>query len=153
MPFRHGTGMKNWLTIELISSMTSHGGQVWTLRHIYVCTCEWPGGKSRYEKMTDQEWKIPSKKMGCPCNIMIKCYPNTEIVLGCYKNKHNHPIEIANAPFMHLTARSRVQIRKMVVQKIDPREIVHNPEYLLLHIANWVHQKVSAIQKSAPQHG
>ena len=89
--------------------------------------------------MTNQEQKIPSKKMGCPCNIVIKCYPNTEIVLGHYKNKHNYLIRIANAPFMRLTARSQVQIRKMVVQKIDLREIMCNPEYLLLHIANWVH--------------
>jgi hypothetical protein len=76
--------------------------------------------------MTDREQKIPSKKTGCPCNIMIKCYPDTEIVLGCYKNTHDHPIGIANAPFMCLTAKSQEQMREMVIQKIDLREIVHN---------------------------
>jgi hypothetical protein len=76
--------------------------------------------------MTDREQKIPSKKTGCPCNIMIKCYPDTEIVLRHYENMHNHPIGIANAPFMRLTAKSREQMREMVIQKIDLREIVHN---------------------------
>jgi hypothetical protein len=113
-------------SIELISSTTSHSGQAWTLRCIYVCTHEWLGGESHYEKTTNWERKIPSKKMGCPCNIIIKSYPNTKIVLGCYEDRHDHMIGIANALFMHLTARFQERMREMVIQKIDPREIMHN---------------------------
>ena len=111
-------------SIELISSMASRGGQVWTLRHVYVCAREWSGGENLYEKKTKQGRKIPSKKTGCPCRIVIKCYPGTKVVLGRYENRHDHPIGIANAPFMCLTTRSREQMRAMVMQKIDPREIV-----------------------------
>jgi hypothetical protein len=113
-------------SIELISSTTSHGGQAWTLRHVYICVREWSGGESCYEKTTNWEQKIPSKKTGCPCNIVIKSYPNTEIVLGRYEDRHDHAIGIANALFMCLTARSWERMREMVFQKIDPREIMCN---------------------------
>ena len=111
-------------SIELISSMASRSGQVWTLRHVYVCACEWSGRENLYEKKTKQGRKIPSKKTGCSCHIVIKCYPGTEVVLGHYENRHDHLIRIANAPFMRLTTRSQEQMRAMVTQKIDPREIV-----------------------------
>jgi hypothetical protein len=111
-------------SIELIASRICHGGQVWTLRRNYVCARAWSGGESRYETTTNQKRKIPSKKTGCPCNITIKCYRDTKVVLGRYENRHDHPIGIANEPFMRLTDRSWEQMRAMVIQKVDPREIV-----------------------------
>src|SRR6266850_3728252 len=94
-------------SIELIKSTIACGGQVWTLRCIFVCSREDGGGGTKYVKK-HLEWKrkIPSKKTGCPCNIVIKRYPNMERILGRYKRDHNHPIGIANAPFTHLSARS-----------------------------------------------
>jgi hypothetical protein len=95
-------------SIELIKSMIAYSGQVWTLRHIFMCLHEDGGGGTKYvKKHLEQKRKIPSKKMDCLCNIMIKCYPDTERILGHYEMEHNHPIGIANVLFMHLSARSQ----------------------------------------------
>jgi hypothetical protein len=112
-------------SIELIKSTVASGGQVWTLRRIFVCSRENSGGQYKYvKKHLEQKRKIPSKKTDCPCNIVIKCYPDTERILGCYKREHNHPIGIANVPFMCLLAGSWKWMQDMVSQKIDSREIV-----------------------------
>ena len=95
-------------SIKLIKSMIVYSGQVWTLRHIFMCSHEDGGGGTKYvKKHLEQKRKIPSRKMDCLCNIMIKCYPGTERILGHYEMEHNHPIGIANVLFMHLSARSR----------------------------------------------
>jgi hypothetical protein len=112
-------------SIELIKSTVASGGQVWTLRRIFVCSCENGGGQYKYVKK-HPEWKqrIPSKKTDCLCNIVIKHYPDMERILGHYEREHNHLIGIANVPFTRLSAGSRKQMQDMVSQKIDPREIV-----------------------------
>ena len=94
-------------SIKLIKSTIVCGRQVWTLRHIFMCSCEDGREGTKYVKK-HLEWKrkIPSKKTGCPCNIMIKCYLDMERILGCYKRDHDHPIGIANVPFTHLSVRS-----------------------------------------------
>src|SRR6267142_4836743 len=80
-------------------------------------TCEWDGivegshedsgGGTKYvKKRLERKWKIPSKKMGCPCNIVIKHYPDMERILGHYKRDYDHLIGIANVPFTCLSARS-----------------------------------------------
>jgi len=95
-------------SIELIKSTIARGRQVWTLRRIFVCSREDGGGGTKYvKKHPEQKRKIPSKKTGCPCNIVIKRYPDTERILGCYKRDHDHPIGIANVPFTRLSAGSR----------------------------------------------
>jgi len=98
-------------SIELIKSTIVHGGQVWTLRHIFVCSHEDGGGGTKYvKKHLKWKQKISSKKTGCSCNIVIKCYPNMERIFGCYKRDHDHPIRIANVPFMCLSAGSQRQM-------------------------------------------
>ena len=55
-------------SIELIASSTMHGrGQVlWTLKHVYMCSHQLSGGRSKYQKKhPDWHWKIESKKTGC----------------------------------------------------------------------------------------
>jgi len=95
-------------SIELIKSTIARGGQVWTLRHIFMCSCEDGRRGSKYvKKHLERKQKIPSKKMGCPCNIVIKCYLDTERILGRYKRDHDHPIGIANVPFTCLSAGSQ----------------------------------------------
>jgi len=121
-------------SIELIKSTIACSGQVWTLRHIFVCSCEDGRGGTKYVKK-HLEWKrkIPSKKMGCPCNIVIKCYLDMERILGHYERDHDHLIRIANVPFTHLSARSRRWMQDIVSQKIDPREIVCKTILLVVH--------------------
>src|SRR6267142_1732324 len=112
-------------SIELIKSTIARGRQVWTLRRIFVCSREDGRGGSKYvKKHPERRRKIPSKKTGCPCNIAIKRYPDTERILGRYKRDHDHPIGIANVPFTRLSAGCRRWMRDMILQKIDPREII-----------------------------
>jgi hypothetical protein len=98
-------------SIELIKSTITCSSQVWTLRCIFVCLHEDGGGGTKYvKKHLEQKQKIPSKKMGYLCNIVIKCYPDTERILGHYEMEHNHPIRIANVLFTCLLARSQKQM-------------------------------------------
>ena len=95
-------------SIELIkSTINACSSQVWTLRRLFICSCEDGRGHAKYVKK-NLEWKrkIPSKKIGCPCNIVIKHYLDTERILRCYESKHDHPIGIANVPFTCLLAGS-----------------------------------------------
>jgi hypothetical protein len=95
-------------SIELIKSMIAYSSQVWTLRHIFMCSHKDGGRGTKYvKKHPEPKWKIPSKRMGCLCNIVIKHYPDMEKILGHYKMEHDHPIGIANVPFMHLLVRSQ----------------------------------------------
>ena len=106
-------------SIELIkSTINACGSQVWTLRRIFMCSREDGRGHSKYvKKHLEQKQKIPSKKTGCLCNIVIKSYLNTERILGCYESEHNHPIGIANVLFMCLSARAWRRMRDLVSQK------------------------------------
>jgi len=71
-----------------------------------MCSYEDSKGGTKYiEKHLEQKQKIPFKKIGCPYNIVIKCYPDMKRILRHYKTEHNHPIRITNVPFIHLSAR------------------------------------------------
>jgi hypothetical protein len=55
-------------SIELIKSTVASSRQVWTLRHIFVCSRENGGGQYKYvKKHPEQKRKIPSKKTDCLC--------------------------------------------------------------------------------------
>jgi len=121
-------------SIELIKSTIARGGQVWTLRRIFVCSREDGGGGTKYvKKHPERKRKIPSKKTGCPCNIVIKHYLDMERILAHYKRDHDHLIGIANVPFTHLSAGSRRRMQDMVLQKIDPREIICKMILFIMH--------------------
>jgi hypothetical protein len=84
------------------------------------------GGKVPYQKKCPDRKAIESKKTGCQCKIVIKCYPHTPIVRGRYEGDHNHEIGLSNIAFIRISSASREQIRKLLEQKVDPREIVCN---------------------------
>ena len=79
---------------QLCKSPPSHG---W---------CEYTGGKSDYQnKHGKQERKFPSKKTGCQCRLTIKCYPGTDVILGKYKDEHDHLLSDENLRFLQPSAR------------------------------------------------
>jgi hypothetical protein len=70
-------------SIELITSKTVHREGLWTLKRVYVCSCQLSRGRRKYQKKhPDQHRKIQNKKMGCWCSIIIKFYPHTTTILG-----------------------------------------------------------------------
>jgi hypothetical protein len=112
-------------SIQFVASRVAHGNKLWTLKRYYVCSREWSGGKSKYEKKyPDRLRKKDSQKTGCRCKIVIKQYPHTLIVLGQYEQDHDHQLGLANLAYTHISHASREQARIMLEKKIDPREIV-----------------------------
>jgi hypothetical protein len=109
-------------SIELIAGHIAHGKMLWTQRCHYVCSREPSGGstqKDRLERLTFQ-----SKKLGCNCKIVIKSYPHTPTILGCYEEEHDHDVGLANIAYTRLSIAAQIQIRNMLERKVDSREIV-----------------------------
>ena len=93
------------------------------------------GGQKKYDKKhPDRQRKIGSKKIDCRCRLVIKHYPHTLTILGRYADKHNHEIRSANIPYTRLSHTARDQIKVMLKQKIDQKEIVCN-EFLFLAVS------------------
>ncbi|KAJ6529466.1 hypothetical protein DFH09DRAFT_850669, partial [Mycena vulgaris] len=99
------TAMNAWMkqecldeSIEFVNrGMPPRGEEPgWLEKHIYVCSRQGSGGKSRYRPTKDFTRNISSKCTGCSCRLTIKTYPGTSEVLGLYKSKHSHNIGDAN---------------------------------------------------------
>jgi hypothetical protein len=114
-------------SIELIASTVKRGGPLWTEKRLYVCTRQPSGGRKPYEKK-NPGWKrkIDSKKKGCRCRVVIKLYPHTDTILGNYTNTHDHEIGSDNIAYTRMSGVAREQIKSMLVQKVDHKEIVRN---------------------------
>jgi hypothetical protein len=114
-------------SIELIASRVRSGGTLWTQNRLYICSCQLSGGRKEYEKKKpDWNRKIGSKKTGCRCRIIIKLYPHTDTILGHYRNTHDHEVGSANIAYTRMSGVAQEQIKSMLVQKVDHKEIVHN---------------------------
>jgi hypothetical protein len=112
-------------SIEFILSSTKTGKWLWTKRWTYVCSRQMSGGQKEYEKKhPDWQRKIDSKKIGCRCQIEIKHYPHTLAILGRYAEEHSHKIQLANVAYTRLSQAARDQIKVMLKQKVDQKEIV-----------------------------
>jgi hypothetical protein len=112
-------------TIELIGAKFTSGGPLWTQKRVYVCARQRSGGQKHYEKVhPDWQRKIDTKKTGCRCRVIIKLYPHSPIILGHYTKEHDHEIGAANIKFTQLSRGVREQIKLMLAQKMDVREIV-----------------------------
>jgi len=114
-------------TIEILSSSRYYGGptSLWTLCCMFVCRCEYPGGKLKYvRKCSDWHQKVPSKKSGCCFRLIIKFYPNTSVILGHIKRDHDYETGIPNLIHTRISCGAQVRIKIMLRQKINPREIV-----------------------------
>src|ERR1700722_6820647 len=70
----------------------------WDEKYVFVCARQGTGGASSYEKKKPT-WgrKVPTKRIRCPCRLVVKTYPNLAQVLGTYEKKHSHPIGPINA--------------------------------------------------------
>ena len=111
--------------IEFALSSTKTGTWLWTTKRTYICSRQMSGGKKVYEKKhSDWQCKLDSKKTGCRCHIEIKYYPHTLTILGHYKEEHDHEIRLANIAYTHLSQAACDQIKVMLKQKVDPKEIV-----------------------------
>ena len=118
-------------SIELIAStikcgvMVKHGGPLWTEKRLYVCLHQPSGGWTEFEKKhPDWHRKIGSKKTGCRCQVVIKLYLHTNAILGNYMNTHDHEVGLENIAYMRMSHIAQEQIKSMLVQKVDRKEII-----------------------------
>ena len=114
-------------SIELIGSTVRDGKKnpLWMKKCLFVCLRQLSGSKSKYQKkFPNWQRKIESKKLGCHCKIWIKLYYHTPIILGRYETEHDHKIGLANITYTRMLCGAREQIRNMLMQKVDPWEIV-----------------------------
>jgi len=114
-------------SIELIASTVKRGGPLWTEKRLYICSCQMSGGQKQYEKRNlDWHQKIDSKKIGCCCQVVIKLYLHTDTILGNYTNVHDHEVGSDNIAYMRMSGIAWEQIKSMLVQKVNCKEIIHN---------------------------
>ena len=112
-------------SIQFIASHSRKGGIRSSGKKFYVCSRQNSGGGTTYEKKyPERHRKIGTRKTGCGCHIIIKQYHHTPTVLGRYAAEHNHEIGAANIAYTRLSGTTREQIKDMLTQKIDRREIV-----------------------------
>ena len=112
-------------SIELIGSTVKRGNKLWLEKRLYVCSRQLSGGRSRYQiKHPERRRKVNSKKSGCDCRIVIKCYHHTPTILGRYEKEHDHEIGLANLAYTRMSHAAQKKIRSMLELKIDRREIV-----------------------------
>ena len=112
-------------SIQFITSTSRKGGIHSGQKKIYVCSREYFGGGTTYEKKYPKRHrKIGTNKTGCGCRITIKQYHHTPTVLGRYAAKHDHEIGTANIAYTRLSGTAQEQIKDMLTQKIDRRQIV-----------------------------
>ena len=101
-----------WLTAEelekamelIVSQVEQSDSPIWWEWHMYQCAREYMGGKYHdCHRTTKWEGTIPSKKMGCQCHLTIKLYPDTDKILGKYKEENDHTIGNENLCFTRLS--------------------------------------------------
>ncbi|KAJ7113248.1 hypothetical protein C8R43DRAFT_903346, partial [Mycena crocata] len=99
----------------------------------YVCSRSGTGGIKHYTRL-HPEWvsKIPSKRTGCDCTLLVKQYPGTQVILGRYTDQHNHPLGAANLRFTRIPTETREYIASLLRMEVKQDAIlraVHRGAY------------------------
>ena len=114
-------------TIKLIVSRTAESDSPnWRACRMFRCSRELSGGKTNRENKYDWDRKIPSKKTGCKCQLIVKQYPGTETMLGKYQGEHDHPLGDDNLRFLRLSTEVRNFVMDMVDAGMGCQAIVSN---------------------------
>jgi hypothetical protein len=98
--------------------------QLWNEKDIYICARNFSGGKNNYTKKFSWTRKIPMKRIGCSCRLIVKTYPDTDEVLGHYTSEHSHEIGSKNARFTRLEKETREEIEQMLRLGVEPKKVV-----------------------------
>ena len=114
-------------SIEFITAWVTNGKALYLEKHDYVCSRQVSRGEVPYQKK-DPNWqhKIESKKSGCTCQITIKQYHYTKMILGRYTEEHDYELDVKNIAYTWLLREAQDQIRLMLHWRVDPWEIVQN---------------------------
>ena len=127
-------------TIELRVAKVEYGAKtlgrtLWTTKHVYRCARQRVGQKADQKKNPERRQKIQRKGTGCHCQIIIKSYPHTPIVLGRYVSDHNHELGEGNMIYTRLSDGARQQMKSLLMRKVAPQEIVRTYRILIGEVA------------------
>jgi hypothetical protein len=114
--------------IELrLKEVVPHPYNHWDEKLVYVCARQGTGGVKAYEKKKARHRKkVPTKRMSCPCRLVVKSYPNMDLVLGRYDGSHSHPVGKDNAKFTWLSHDARILIAEKLRAGVSHARIVRN---------------------------
>jgi hypothetical protein len=113
--------------VSRVANPVRHRGPLWLQKCIYVCARQLSGGPNKYNKKISHRFrKIGTKKTGCRCQIIIKCYHHTPAIFGCYVNVHDHDLGLGNIAYMRLSRATWETVKAMLIQQVDRRAIVRN---------------------------
>ena len=115
-------------SIEFRRSSLWTGGGLWTLKRLFRCGRQFTGG-GKYKIKNPERKRVESKKIACPCHIIIKVYPHTNTILGRYAKEHNHELGRANIQHTDISHEARDRVKTLLEQKVDRREIVSKLYY------------------------
>lgn len=82
----------------------------WHEKHHFICARAGTGGESQYEKSTNRGRKVPTKRVGCTCRLVVRTYSDVPTILGNYNADHSHAIGHANVRFTNLSIETRTRI-------------------------------------------
>ena len=115
----------------LLSSKRCSAGPLWHENRIYSCSRQGTGGKTKYvRKYMDRIRKLPSKRTGCRCRVVIKTYRHVSTVLGWYKSEHDHAIGVANLMYTRLRDPTRSYVLNLLRTNMSPKEVVSNTKFI-----------------------
>ncbi|KAK6988248.1 hypothetical protein R3P38DRAFT_2804725 [Favolaschia claudopus] len=111
--------------IELSLVNTYLGEPAFSRKLRYVCSRAGTGGIKTYvKKYPERERKIPNKRTDCKCRLIVKQYPGVSVVLGDYRDQHDHSLGNANLPFTQIPRETREYIAGLLRFKVDPDHIL-----------------------------
>jgi hypothetical protein len=112
-------------SIKLIrSTIVTPNGPIWTERCTFMCSRALSGSQYNYEQKHEQQQKIESQKIQCPCHIVIKCYLHMQVVLGHYHSEHNHELGIPNIRYLCLSQAAWDRIKTLLLHRVHQQEII-----------------------------
>ncbi|KAF9070339.1 hypothetical protein BDP27DRAFT_1402045 [Rhodocollybia butyracea] len=115
--------------IELLCARTfseddaKHDQGRYLQRQYFVCARHGTGGQKKPKGLVWNR-KIARKRMGCPCRLVVKSYPDTAVILGKYESHHNHDIGNANLRFTRISKDTKELIAGLLRTGVSPERIL-----------------------------
>ncbi|CAK5284599.1 unnamed protein product [Mycena citricolor] len=97
----------------------------WIQKRVYTCGRMPTGGKKIDDKkFPDQQRRIETKRLYCPCRLVAKQYPHTTIILGRYEADHSHPTGPRNLIYTCIPDEARVLIKHLLRDGMQPHLVL-----------------------------
>ena len=117
----------------LAHTVSSNGSAVYTASRLCVCSHQGTGGEKEYRRVTDQKTRVEHKCLGrgCPCQVKIKIYPHTLMILSKYTPNHSHPTGKNNLKHIQIHVPAQEHIMELIRLGLMDKEIVCDHIYLI----------------------